>query len=420
MFAKFCKNGVTCFVISCTLLVRFGHNTALLLGAHDDLVDALVQLQIADHALARPCGKDGGFVEKIGKVRPGESARHAGDDLKIDIGSERLIAGMDLEDGLSALYVGKIDIDLSVKTAGAQQSAVKDIGTVGRRHDDNALVRLKTVHLNKDLVEGLLSLVVPSAESRSPLATHGVDLIDEDDAGLIAFCHIKEVAYTRCADADVHFHEVRAAHREEGHARLPRDRLCKQRFTRSGRAYKQHTLGDLCPEVGELLGALEEIDNFLEFLFLLLRPCNVGKAYFDVRGHPCLGFSEVHHLPAAAAHGTQNQEEGDDTHNKHGDIEDIPPSATGVWVLKGYLDTIVFDPRPDLWCRSIVQAGAYCGIRISVTVDIGISVQVITADHDLINLLRVVDRSFRTLFTARILNKSKELIVCAHFCRIDL
>ena len=191
MLAELCKDRVAGFVICRTLLVCFGHDAALFLRTHDDLIDPLIELQISDHILPRPCRQNGCLIEKICKVCSGESARHAGDHLEIHVGSKRLIAGMDLQDRLTPLDVGQIDVDLTVEPPGTKESGVKNIRTVGRRHDDDPLIRLKAVHLNKDLIEGLFPFIVSAPKTGSSLTAYGVDFIDEDNAGLVAFRHIK-------------------------------------------------------------------------------------------------------------------------------------------------------------------------------------------------------------------------------------
>ena len=44
---------------------------------------------------------------------------------------------------------------------------------------------VEAVHLDEDLVERLLALVVAAAEARAALAADGVDLVDEQDAGRV-------------------------------------------------------------------------------------------------------------------------------------------------------------------------------------------------------------------------------------------
>jgi hypothetical protein len=87
-----------------------------------------------------------------------------------------------LEDLDAALDVRHVDLHLAVEAAGAEQGGVQDVGAVGRRHHDDAGVALEAVHLGEKLVEGLLALVVATADAGATAAAHRVDLVDEDDA----------------------------------------------------------------------------------------------------------------------------------------------------------------------------------------------------------------------------------------------
>ena len=59
---------------------------------------------------------------------------------------------MHFQNLFSAPDVGKIDIDLSIETTGTKKGTVKNIRTVGRRHNNNSFVGIEPVHLNEDLV----------------------------------------------------------------------------------------------------------------------------------------------------------------------------------------------------------------------------------------------------------------------------
>ena len=65
-----------------------------------------------------------------------------------------------LEDLLAALEVGAIDDDLAVEATGPEQGRVEDVDAVGRRDHDDGIVGLETVHLDEQLVERLLALVM--------------------------------------------------------------------------------------------------------------------------------------------------------------------------------------------------------------------------------------------------------------------
>jgi hypothetical protein len=99
----------------------------------------------------------------------------------------------------------------------------RELRPVGRGHDDHAGVGLKAVHLDEQLVERLLALVVARHQPDAARLAERIELVDEDDArrGLLRL--FEQVAHARRADADEHLDECRAADREERHRRLAGD-----------------------------------------------------------------------------------------------------------------------------------------------------------------------------------------------------
>ena len=86
------------------------------------------------------------------------------------------------ENLLAPLDVGRADGHLAIEPARAQQRRVEDVGAVGRRDDDDALVGGEAVHLDEQLVERLLALFVAERVAAAAAADR-VELVDEDDAG---------------------------------------------------------------------------------------------------------------------------------------------------------------------------------------------------------------------------------------------
>src|SRR5262249_40584655 len=130
--------------------------------------------------------------------------------VELNVLVQRLALAVDLEDGDAALDVGGVDDHLAVEAAGAKQGRVEDVRAVGRGDDDDVRVGVEAVHLNEDLVQRLLALVVAAAEACATLAADRVDLVDEDDAGRVALGLVEQVADTRGADADEHLDELGA------------------------------------------------------------------------------------------------------------------------------------------------------------------------------------------------------------------
>ena len=137
---------------------------------------------------------------------------------------------------LAALAVGAVDDDLAVEAARPQQRRVEDVGPVGGGDEDDVVLHLEAVHLDQQLVQRLLALVVTAAHPGTAMAADGVDLVHEDDAGRVLFRLLEEVADAAGADADEHLDEVRAGDREERHPGLAGNGAGEQRLTGSGRS----------------------------------------------------------------------------------------------------------------------------------------------------------------------------------------
>ena len=297
------RDGVARLVIGGQPLGAGGHLAALLLRAHLDLEDGLVDVFHRDEAVAATHGQQRGLVHQVFQVRAGEAGRALGDGVEVDVLGQLLAAGVDLQNGLAAADVGQGDVDLAVKAARAQQRLVEDVRAVGRGHDDDALVVREAVELDKQLVERLLALVVAAAEAAASLTADGVDLVDEDDRGGDLLGLVEQVAHAARAHADVELDKVRARDRQELDVRLARDGLGQQRFARARRADEQHALGDARAHGRVGLRVLEEVDDLAELLLLLVAARDVGEGLFvllvdaDARAR----LAELRKAPGAAA-----------------------------------------------------------------------------------------------------------------------
>ena len=210
---------------------------------------------------------------------------------------------MHLQDLFSPLHIRPPHDHLSVKPARAQDSRVKDIHTVGGRHDDDALVDAKAVHLHKELVQGLLSLIVAAAHTGPPPAGDRVDLIDENDTGRILLGVLKEVADTGRSHADEHFHKVGAGDAEEGHPGLPRHSLRQQGLSCSRRAYQEHALGNPGSHLDIFFRRFQEIHDLLQLLLLLLQACHLreGDLLILLCAHPGPALAKAHGFRVGSA-----------------------------------------------------------------------------------------------------------------------
>ena len=265
---------------------------------------------------------------------------------------------MDLEDGLAADEVGKLHRDATVEAARTKQRLVERLRPVGGGEDDDALVVVKAVHLGEELVQGLLALVVGAERGVAALA-HGVDLVDEDDAGGLLARLLEEVAHLGGAAADEHLDEGRSGDLEERDARLAGDGLGQKRLARARRAHEQRAAGAAGADLVVLLGVLEEAHDLLEGLLGLVLACHVlerdpgllaldllGVGLAEAASHAKAAPAEVHRgavvahrllhaavePPADAEEDEDGQAVGDEQHEPHvpGGVRDV---GVGVHVV---------------------------------------------------------------------------------------
>src|SRR5262245_13359252 len=101
---------------------------------------------------------------------------------------------MDLKNLFAAIDVRQTHGHLTVKSSGAQQGWIENVRPVRGRDDDDAILRIKSVHFDEELVKRLFSFVMASSESMAAVPPDSVDLINEDETGCILLSLLEHVA----------------------------------------------------------------------------------------------------------------------------------------------------------------------------------------------------------------------------------
>ena len=152
---------------------------ALRTGHHP--VDRLFELGQADLVETPSTREQRSFVHEVREVGAGEPGRAARDDGEVDALGERLAARVHCENRLAPFQVGPIHDDLAVEPSRSEQRGIEDVRPVRRREQDHADLRIEAIHLNEELVQRLLALVVTAADACAAMAADRVDLVDEHD-----------------------------------------------------------------------------------------------------------------------------------------------------------------------------------------------------------------------------------------------
>src|SRR5215204_3094355 len=218
---------------------------------------------------------------------------------------------MDPEDLLPPGEVRPVDHDLPVETAWSEERGVEDVRAVGGGEHDDPALRIEAVHLDEELVEGLLALVVSASQAGAALAAYSVDLVHEDDAGRVLLGLLEEITHAAGADADKHLNEVRAGDGEEGHTGLAGDGAREERLACPWRPDQKRALRYTSAELLELLGRFEELLDLGKLLYGFVGTCDVGEGNLGlVFCHPTgTALAEAHDPVSATLHRTHEQDE---------------------------------------------------------------------------------------------------------------
>ena len=195
-------------VVGGHLALVLGEEPRLLLRAGDHAHDPLLELQLADRLPSVARCEERRLVDEVGQVGAREAGRPGGEGVEVDGVVDRLALRVHLEDLPAADAVGAVDDDLPVEAPRAKQRRVEDVGAVRGGDQDDVVLHLEAVHLDEELVQRLLTLVVATTQTGATVAPDSVDLVHEDDAGTRLLGLLEEVAHARGADADEHLDEV--------------------------------------------------------------------------------------------------------------------------------------------------------------------------------------------------------------------
>ena len=190
---------------------------------------------------------------------------------------------MHLENLLALVQLWQTNLNLSVETTCTHQRLIQNVGTVCSRQNYHPSIGLEAVHLGKQLVERILTLIVArEACILTSCTTYRINLVDKDDARSLLLCLVEQVAHTRSADTHKHLHKVRTRNREEWHICLASHSLRQQGLTRSRRAYQESSLRNLRSEFAIFRCIFQEVYNLHNLDLCLLQACNIFECYTPI------------------------------------------------------------------------------------------------------------------------------------------
>src|SRR5659263_323429 len=156
---------MSCFVKGGKLLLFFINDAALLFRSEHNFENSLGNVMVYNFFCVMLGCIECRFIQEVGQIRTGKPGGHLCNFMQVNILAYRFAFGMYFKDGFSSFDVGTHDNYPAVKSARSQQSRIKNIHTVCRCNNNDALVRTESIHFNEQLVQCLLTLIMSAAHS---------------------------------------------------------------------------------------------------------------------------------------------------------------------------------------------------------------------------------------------------------------
>ena len=151
---------------------------------------------------------------------------------------------MNLQYRFPAVQIRLINNNLSVKSSGPKKCRVKDFRTVGSAHYYHTFVRIKSIHLHKQLVQCLFPFVVSTHRVYTSCFSKGIEFINEDYTWRLLVCLAKQVSYSGRSHAHKHLNKFGATDIEKWYPCLSCNGLCQKSLSGSRSADQEYAFRD--------------------------------------------------------------------------------------------------------------------------------------------------------------------------------
>lgn len=119
---------------------------------------------------------------------------------------------VDFEYFLATFDIRKLNLHHTIKTTRTCKSIIQHLFSIGSCQNDNIVSSSKTIHLDKQLVESVGSLIVCSSEFVVSFSTDCINLVYEDDSWSLLLSILKEISNSHCSHTCKKLDELTSTH----------------------------------------------------------------------------------------------------------------------------------------------------------------------------------------------------------------
>ncbi|KAI6751078.1 hypothetical protein HG530_013992 [Fusarium avenaceum] len=202
-----------------------------------------------------------------------------GNVAKVNIGGNRGLAELSLDDAETTRLIGQRHVDERVKTTRSAQSRVKLLRSVGGTDNEDILLGSHTVHLGQELVDNTVGSTTGVTHGATTCLGNGVKLVKEDNTRSGSASLVKDVSDVALRLTEPHAEKLGSLDGDKVGGTLVGDGLGQHSFTGTRRTKEQYTSRRRHAELEVLFGVVHRVLNvLLEVLLDLLQTTNVLPA----------------------------------------------------------------------------------------------------------------------------------------------
>ena len=266
------------------------------------------------------------FIDNICKFRAGSSGSCLCNIIKSNSICNFNFLCMNFQNFFSTLQIRKFYRNTAVKTSRTEKCRIQWIRTVGCCQDYNTLRSIKSIHFCKELVQGLLSLVITACKTGTvTFLANCINFINKYNTRSLLICLFEKISYFRSTHTDKHFYEFRTGDWEKRNLRLTCNCFCKKCLTCTRWTHKQSSLRHRRTNLCIFLRIVQIINDFCKKILRLVFSCNIGefnscgRFYINLR----IALSKRHCPTRTSAHRrhhllTQPASDKDKDHDRNG------------------------------------------------------------------------------------------------------
>jgi len=176
--------------------------------ALDDFVDGFEEVLLGGDLATSSDGKHASFGADGSDFGTSGVGTQTSEQLESNVALNAHGARVDLEDVRAAFQIGQPKLHFTIETSGTHECWIQSVGSIGGHQHFDVSTWIEAIELIDEFQHRSLHFVVTASAIIKTSTTDCVNFVEEDQAGLLATCHLEELSNHASAFTDILLHQL--------------------------------------------------------------------------------------------------------------------------------------------------------------------------------------------------------------------